>query len=385
MSKIINRILHPYKDLLRFKRLSKSERHIVIYSESSQDYHFFENILKYITQDFGKKVCYLTSDADDRVFGTENLMVLPFYIGQGLSRTILFQMVEANVFVLTMLDLHNLHLKRSPNDVHYILVPHTMVSTHMVDHANAYDNYDTICCVGPHHQQEIKKREELFSLPAKSLLPCGYDRFDVLYEKRNVAEIKETAENLSVLIAPSWGEKALLETCGKKLIEALLACHYRVVLRPHPQTMRLNPTLIDELLQMFGDNKNFIYNPKMRSIETLLEADIMISDWSGVALEFGLALEKPILFVDVPPKMKNPDYQQLGITPIEMAFREKLGHVIQPQDVYLSAEIIEKLMQNHSRPDYDTLRKQALFNIGNSAYITAREIVKIADKQSNKS
>jgi hypothetical protein len=385
MFELMGRVLRPFRELYRFWCLGIAERNIVFYSESGQDYHFFANILSHITEDFGKQVCYLTSDEDDQVFGTDNPKVLPFYIGKGLSRTILFHTVDANVLVLTMLELHNHHLKRSKCDVHYVLVPHSMVSTHMVDRANAFDNYDTICCVGPHHQHEIRRREELFSLQAKNLLPCGYDRFDVLWSERDAARTEVNAKGTSVLIAPSWGDQGLLESCGKELIENLLVHHFHVVLRPHPQTIRLNPTLIDELLELFGDHERFVYDRDMGATESLLAADAMVSDWSGAALELGLALEKPVLFVDVPPKMKNPDYERLGITPVEMALRDKLGHVVRPEDVHLSAELIEGMMLEINRPDYDVLRDEVLFNIGNGASVTARGIAAIADRRSNRS
>ena len=33
----------------------------------------------------------------------------------------------------------------------------------------------------------------------------------------------------------------------------------------------------------------------------------MVSDWSGVAMEFAFGLERPVLFIDVPRKTNNPE------------------------------------------------------------------------------
>ena len=71
--------------------------------------------------------------------------------------------------VLTMLDLQNFHLKRSLHPVRYAYVFHSMGSTHMVDHANSYDHYDSLFCVRPHHVAEISRREALHGLPPKHL------------------------------------------------------------------------------------------------------------------------------------------------------------------------------------------------------------------------
>ena len=59
-----------------------------------------------------------------------------------------------------MLDLNNFELKRSINPVHYVYLFHTLGSTHMVDHDNSYDHYDTILCAGPHQKKEIQIREK---------------------------------------------------------------------------------------------------------------------------------------------------------------------------------------------------------------------------------
>ena len=44
---------------------------------------------------------------------------------------------------------------------------------------------------------------------------------------------------------------------------------------------------------------------------TVSESDIMISDWSGAAIEYALGLEKPVISVDVPRKVNNPGYKDI--------------------------------------------------------------------------
>ena len=56
-------------------------------------------------------------------------------------------------------------------------------------------------------------------------------------------------------------------------------------------------------------------------------ADLMISDWSGAALEYAFGIERPVLFLDVARKINNPRYVDLGIEPIEARMREQIGAV----------------------------------------------------------
>jgi hypothetical protein len=66
----------------------------------------------------------------------------------------------------------------------------------------------------------------------------------------------------------------------------------------------------------------------MAESDSLLESDVLISDWSAMAIEYALGLGKPVLFVDVPPRVRNPNYAELGIEPMEMRIRRELGTVL---------------------------------------------------------
>src|SRR5690606_13279690 len=94
-----------------------------------------------------------------------------------------FATLDVDVLLLTMPDLQTFHIKRSPHPVHYCYVHHSIVSTHMVYRPEAFDHFDSILCVGPHHIEEIRTREALFSLNAKTLVESGYGRLDKILDQ----------------------------------------------------------------------------------------------------------------------------------------------------------------------------------------------------------
>ena len=63
----------------------------------------------------------------------------------------------------------------------------------------------------------------------------------------------------------------------------------------------------------------------MEESDSLFESDLLICDWSAMAIEYALGLGKPVLFVDVPPRVRNPNYAELGLEPMEMRIRRELG------------------------------------------------------------
>src|SRR5210317_2251155 len=160
-------ILQAWSGWRSYRKLPADWRNIVVYSESGQDWHYFEHLVRVLNEKLNKKVTYVTSDITDPGMDREHEFFKSICIPEGLFLTLHFNMQKADVVVLTMMDLDNLQLKKSINPVHYVYLFHSLGSTHRVDHANSYDAYDSLFCVGPHHVAEIRKREEMQGLPAR--------------------------------------------------------------------------------------------------------------------------------------------------------------------------------------------------------------------------
>lgn len=326
-------------------------------------------------------MCHVTSEATAPLSARAGLHA--FRVRSGPVCTWLFQMLKADVLVLTMLDLGNFQLKRSIHAVHYVYVFHNIGSTHMVDHADSYDHYDTLLCVGPHHVAEIRRRETLAALPAKRLVPQGYPRLDRLVEAALARPWTPPPGSPTVLIAPTWGEQSLLHVCGGPLVQALLAADVRVILRPHYQTTKLAPGLVHGLLDRFGKDPRFRYVDRMDESDSLFDSDVLICDWSSMAIEYALGLGKPVLFVDVPPRVRNPRYAELGLEPLEMRIRRELGAVLPLDRVAEAPRYVADLLHGIAdfRDRVAVLREAWIFNIGHSAEAGALEIARIADER----
>ncbi|MEA3411461.1 MAG: CDP-glycerol glycerophosphotransferase family protein [Pseudomonadota bacterium] len=364
----------------RFSRSPETWRRIVFYSESGQYWHHFRPIILELTDGLDRNVSYLTSDPHDPGLEAAEDRLRAYYIYPGLIRILLFQFMKADVVVLTMLDLNNFELKRSIHPAHYVYTFHGMGSTHMVDHANSYDHYDSIFCVGPHQMREIRRREEMACLPARYLVEHGYTRLETLMAEGR-EHVRETHDRPVILIAPTWGEESLLDCCGEGLVRVLLDAGYRVIVRPHYHTLKLTPEVIDRLVERFGENPRFTLITRMGESASLFESDLMICDWSSSAIEYALGLEKPVLYIDVPKRIRNPEFQAYGIEPIEIFIRERIGEVLSPQTLEEAPRTIERLLKapDAFRRSIAALREEIVFNLGHSAPAAAKALAEIAD------
>src|SRR5262245_41727618 len=365
----------------RFQKLPACARNIVVYSESYQDWHHLQPLIEFLVGTLSRTVCHVTSEPSVPL-PPGRLGLHTFRVGAGVLCTWLFQTLRADVLVLTMLDLGNFHLKRSLHPVHYVYVFHSMGSTHMVDHENSYDHYDTLLCAAPHHIEEIRRREQMKSLAPKRLVPRGYPRLERLVELAAARPPRPSGPPIA-LLAPTWGEQSTLHVCGERLIAALLSSGVKVILRPHYQTARLAPRLIEALVARFGSDPLFRHVDRMEEADSLFDSDLLISDWSAMAIEYALGLGKPVLFVDVPPRVRNPRYAELGLEPMEMRIRRELGAVLPLDRVSEAPRYVTELLRSGEdfRKRNAARREEWVFNFGRSGEVGAREIARIADAQ----
>ena len=277
---------------------------------------------------------------------------------------------------MTTPDLNKYHIKRSSDPtVHYTYVFHSMVSTHMMYLKEAFDYYDSIMCVGPYQKNEIRKNEELNKLNNKMLVECGYYRLERIYRKFKEYK-QDNTKDTTVLIAPSWGNKNILESCGEELVNILLDKGCKVIIRPHPETVKRNHELINNLNEKYKNNISFTLETTVESDDSLIKADVLICDCSGVALEYAFGTERPVLFIDVPYKIRNEEYNKYGIEPFELGIRDKIGVIVKSEGLENITTVIENLKADKDKykEKITTLRETNIYNFNNSSKIAVKHI-----------
>ena len=371
-------------DIEKFNGLDIDERSIVFYSESSVIlYPYVEEIIQEL-QNRDQKICYLTSRKDDPILQNKNENIRVFYIGDSeIQKMNFFLKLKAGVLIMTMPDLGSYHIKRSKEfPVHYVYTFHSMNSTHMEFQKTAFDQFDSIFCVGSYQIQELRATEKLYNLKQKNLVECGYGLLDKLIKlKSSFAEKGNLLKNnkKNILIAPSWGKHNLLESMGVELVKILLDGGYHVTVRPHPMTVKKSPKIIKQILEKFEKNPDFLLDTNTSSFEQLFSSYALITDWSGIGYEYAFVCERPVIYVDVPKKAHNKEYEKIGLVPFEISIRDKIGEIITVQNIETIPERIEFLYSNDNNFEnkIQKIRNDSIFNIGESGKVTANEIIRI--------
>ena len=381
--KIANSVFgNERKELEKFNKLSLDERLIVFYSEDISSFVHFEQIIHELTEKMGCQICYVTSAKDDPILTSQNKRIKAFYIGLGAIRTKFFMELKAEVLVMTMPNLETYFIKRSKvYPVHYVYVFHSIVSTHTIYRKGAFDHFDSIFCVGPHHVEEISATESVYGLKHKNLVKYGYGLLDNLQTNKSMKNQQRCTEDgkKKILVAPSWGKNGLLETKGLELVKILLDGGYHVTVRPHPMTIRKWSKTIKAIENEFKSNANFEIEKDVSTFESLYSAYGLISDWSGIAMEYAFACELPVLYIDGSPKINNSSYDKIACEALEITIRNLIGKVISPNELESLPKIIESTYENidNFKTKIQEVRDKTVFNLGESGMNGAQEIVKI--------
>jgi YidC/Oxa1 family membrane protein insertase len=388
---------NPYKNKEKAdykKFMSVSGKKIVFYSEKNGFYKYYKNIIEEIIRRTNIVIHYITSDPEDEVFAMESEQFRPYYIGE--NRLIVLMMkLECDICVMTTPDLENFQIKRSyvKKDIEYIYVPHDVNSSNLTFHKDALDHFDTIFVSGTKNREEIAEREKKFSLPEKKLVEWGssvIDNMAAAYEemiKEETGEQADKAGRATVLIAPSWQKDNILDSCIEQILDVLKEKEYNVIVRPHPQYVRHFEGKIDALIEKYGKygievQKDFSSN------KTVYTADVLVTDWSSIAYEYAFSTLKPVLFINTPMKVVNPDYKELETVPIDIELRDKVGISLESDREALMnvGDAVDELLNNNrfKTASMEELRDKYIYNFGRSGKTGAKYIIDRLVEISNK-
>lgn len=361
------------------KFFSVVNKHLVFYSESSGFYKYYQGMIEYLLENTNLVIHYITSDPDDQIFELAKTQdkLRPYFIGEKRLITLMMKL-EADVVVMTMPDLENFHIKRSyiSKDIEYIYIPHGMDSLNLTMRTGSMNHYDTVFCVGRHQKEEIEKTEEAYGLPKKILVDWGYSLLDEMRE--DYAKLPHEENTVKkILIAPSWQQDNIVDSCLEQILDNLKGKGYQITVRPHPQHVRHRGEFMEQLKVKYEQDRDIEIQTDFSSNNTVFEADLMITDWSGIAYEYAYTTQKPVLFINTPMKIMNPEYQKIDTVPLNILLREEIGCSLNLDELSQIGDKVQMLLE-HKADYYEKIGnfvQEYVYNHGTSAEVGAKYMI----------
>ena len=374
----IKREKQDYKKF--FKIVNK---HLVFYSESNGFYKYYKGIIEYLLNNTNITIHYITSDYNDKIFELEkeNPQIKAYYIEEKKLITMMMKM-DTDVFVMTMPDLQNYHIKRSyvRKDIEYIYIPHGMDSLNLTMRKGSMDHYDTVFVTGKYQEEEAIKTNKVYNIKDRKIFKWGYTLLD---DMLNDYKPKKQTKEKTILIAPSWQKDNIVDLCLDEILDSLKGKEYKVIVRPHPQHVRHMKEKFEQMKEQYKDNKNIVIQTDFSSNDTVFNADLMITDWSGIAYEYSFTTKRPVVFIDTPMKIMNPEYEKIKVEPFNIWARNEIGKVVKLDEIKSIDKTVEEMLKNKDKytKKITKLVDDSVYNIGCSDEVGANYIIEtIQDK-----
>ena len=169
------------------------------------------------------------------------------------------------------------------------------------------------------------------------------------------------------------------------MVSALTELGCLCIIRPHPQYVRRKAQQWEEIEHKYKDNDNVLLESDFSSNETILKADLVVSDWSSITFEYVFSTLRPCLFIDTPMKVINPDYKEIDIVPLDIMLRNVVGRSAPPDDKEAIKQAASYLIEHYDEY-HDILKKtcsENVYNFMNSAEIGGKYILSRLIKQKN--
>ncbi len=311
----------------------KSKKRIALFIERAEDLDYLGEALTILTE----------SEHDISIIGRKkslHQLDLPTNVqlvkaSNWLHLSFLFLTSRYDYVIMTTPDLESFYLKRSRvYPTRYIYYFHSLISSHYAYREKAFDYFDFILCTGPHHLREIRRREKEKGLSRKHLVQFGYP----ILEKLKTGKVDPD----TILIAPSWNSFLAEPENLRRLLESIKEFS-NIKIRLHPKTPESHKRKISNWATR---NENWQLS-KDSLHQDLQKASLLISDWSGISFEFGLALRRPVLFIDEGEKRMD-QHKVIHQPPIELQWRELFGEKLNYSQLCEAPELINRLLKNSS-------------------------------------
>lgn len=369
-----------------YKRFfSVVNKHLVYYSEGSGFYKYYKGCIEYILKNTNIVIHYITSDPNDAIFELAKTQprIRPYYIGEKRLITLMMKL-DCDVMVMTMPDLDNFHIKRSyvRKDIEYIYVQHGFGSINMVMRNGCEDNYDTVFCVGAHQKRELLQLEALNGTKKKKLVETGYSLLDDMI-KDYESSGHESSDEKCILIAPSWQKDNLVDSCLEQMLDGLKGRGWKIIVRPHPQHVRHRGEYMKQLAQRYADSPDICLQTDFSSNSTVFEADLLVTDWSSIAMEYAYTTKKPVLFINTPMKVMNPEWEKIEEVPINIAVRDVIGCSLDLDKLDTIGDTAQMLLDESEHYKEAILKSldEHIYNLGTCAQVEAKYIIGAIQKK----
>jgi hypothetical protein len=315
-------IVNFIKDLIFFIKFKSNKIDKIYFIENSK-------LIKYLD-------CYILKDLENKnsiaVVSFDNIesyyknLKKKFIFKTSFFQQIFFLTLKTKFLLSTTPDLgHTIFQKSLFKKIQYIYIQHSPFSLSHIYNKKAFINFNVIETINKQQCSDVNKINILYNKKIQ-IIKSNYKLFKKKKENNTLLLKKR-----KFLIAPTWHTNFYSNNNLFNIIEILKKLDYDYVFRPHYMSVKKN-----EISQEYLDVKNF--NLDLNNDIDLNNFTDLISDWSGIFIEFAYYKKKFPILINTNQKILNSEYKKYD-TPVEIIAKNKIAYNVSLGDYQSLKEI----------------------------------------------
>ena len=297
--------LKNFTRLLKFKKNEKRFKR-VIFNENLNTFKYLDRIIK--RDKPGTCVISLENISNNQTTNTKYFHLNNFFI-----LSLFFIFLKTKYVYASTPDLNFTIFRKSIHKKSkYIYIQHSPVSLSMAYKEKAFINFNAVQVVNKNQYTDLLDINKLFN---KNIKPI---KSKYLFLENLLLKNKKSGHKIDYLIAPTWNTDFYKLNIHKKIFEILSELNKTFVFRPHYMSIKKNEFLLKDL-NLAKDKIDLKSDLNFENYENL------ISDWSGIYLEFAFIKKRKPILINTKMKIRNKNYKKFRDIPIELKMREELS------------------------------------------------------------
>ena len=262
-----------------------------------------------------------------------------FIFRTNFFRELVFLTLKLKFLYSSTPDLDKTIFKRSKfSKCKYIYLHHTPVSLTLIYNFDAFNAFDAVQTISTYQFKEMKE------IVSKNNLKTKIFKSKYLFIHKQIERNRNQIPDTDVLIAPSWNSSFYKLNYHILLKKQLSKNNITYKLRPHPMSLAKGEIAMNDLTKLdIPVDKLILLN--------LFKYKFIITDWSGIFIEFALIFKRKGYLINTPQKMVNTNYLNYENRPIEISLRNILGKTYEIHNIQKIIDEIQILKKNRINED----------------------------------
>ena len=200
----------------------------------------------------------------------------------------------------------------------YIYIQHSNIGLSMAYEENSFNKFDILQVVNSFQFNDANEIKEKNNLKLK-IVKTKY------YFLKNLDFKEKAGDNKYCLIAPTWNTNFFKSEIIEKINEVMSEKKIKIKIRPHPMSFEHDLENLKKYKNKYEFDQNKIIN--------FSEIEYLITDWSGIFIEYCLLFKKKGILIETKKKIRNLNYKNYDTIPSEIACRVNMGFTIKTEEI----------------------------------------------------